>query len=47
MGTITFEDGSPVIGASVLEVGTTNGTITDVEGNYILKLLKPDTFVSQ
>lgn len=45
MGTITFEDGSPVIGASVLEVGTTNGTITDINGNYILKLLKADTAI--
>lgn len=28
------EDGLPVIGASVLEKGTTNGTITDFDGNY-------------
>lgn len=28
------EDGLPVIGASVLEQGTTNGTITDFDGNY-------------
>ena len=45
MGTITFEDGSPVIGASVSEVGTTNGTITDINGNYILKVQKEDTAI--
>ena len=30
------EDGEPVIGASVLEQGTTNGTITDFDGRYTL-----------
>lgn len=30
------EDKEPVIGASVLEKGTTNGTITDYDGNYTL-----------
>ena len=30
------EDGEPVIGASVLEVGTTNGTITDFDGRYTI-----------
>ena len=29
-------DGEPVIGASVMEVGTTNGTITDFDGFYQL-----------
>ena len=28
----------PVIGASVLEVGTTNGTITDVDGNFTIQI---------
>ncbi len=31
-------DGSPIIGASVLEKGTTNGTITDIDGKWSLKL---------
>lgn len=36
-GTITSsEDGLPVIGASVKEVGTKNGTATDIEGNFTL-----------
>jgi TonB-linked SusC/RagA family outer membrane protein len=30
--------GEPVIGASVLEQGTTNGTITDVDGNFRLNV---------
>ncbi|MBO4454385.1 MAG: TonB-dependent receptor [Paludibacteraceae bacterium] len=29
-------NGEPIIGASVLEIGTTNGTITDFDGNFIL-----------
>ena len=33
-GVVVDATGEPVIGASVLEVGTTNGTITDVDGNY-------------
>ena len=33
---ISVEDGLPVIGASVLEKGTSNGTITDFDGIYEL-----------
>ena len=33
---ISSEDGLPVIGASVLEKGTSNGTITDFDGMYEL-----------
>ncbi len=28
----------PIIGASILEVGTTNGTITDFDGNFVLSV---------
>ena len=28
----------PVIGASILEIGTTNGTITDFDGNFSLNV---------
>ncbi len=33
-GTVAFEDGEPVIGATVKVDGTTNGTLTDVDGKY-------------
>ncbi|MCE2790324.1 MAG: carboxypeptidase-like regulatory domain-containing protein, partial [Saprospiraceae bacterium] len=39
-GMVTSGDGSPLIGASVLEKGTNNGTITDVDGAFSLKLSK-------
>jgi TonB-linked SusC/RagA family outer membrane protein len=35
-GTVTDANGEPVIGANVLEKGTTNGNITDVNGNFSL-----------
>lgn len=34
------EDGSPIIGASVKIVGTTTGTVTDIDGNFSLDLEK-------
>lgn len=36
-GTVTDEAGDPIIGASILEKGTTNGTITDFDGNFELR----------
>ena len=35
-GTVVDSKGEPVIGANVLEKGTTNGTITDLDGNFTL-----------
>ncbi len=35
-GTIVDGLGEPVIGANVLEVGTSNGVVTDVDGNFRL-----------
>ena len=29
--------GEPIIGASIVEKGTTNGTVTDLDGNYSLR----------
>lgn len=40
-GTITDEAGLPVIGANVVEKGTTNGSITDVDGHFTLTV-SPD-----
>ena len=31
-------NGEPIIGASILEMGTTNGTITDFDGNFVLNV---------
>ena len=35
----------PVIGATVMEQGTTNGTTTGLDGDYILKVASPDAIV--
>ena len=35
---VSAEDNEPMIGVSILEKGTTNGVITDVDGNYILEI---------
>lgn len=35
-GTITDDTGQPLIGATVLVVGTTTGTVTDIDGNFTL-----------
>ena len=35
-GQVLDEAGEPVIGASILEEGTTNGIITDIDGNFSL-----------
>ncbi len=37
-GKVVDETGETVIGASVLEVGTSNGVITDFDGNFILNV---------
>lgn len=35
----------PVIGANVLEKGTTNGVITDIDGNFTLNVQPGATIV--
>lgn len=37
-GTVTGDDGSPLIGATVLVKGTTVGTVTDVDGSYSIRV---------
>lgn len=37
-GTVTDENGEPIIGASVLEKGTNAGVSTDIDGNFSLKV---------
>lgn len=41
-GTVIDNTGEPVIGANVLEVGTTNGVITDIDGNFKLQDVQPN-----
>lgn len=36
-GTVVDETGEPLIGVTVMVQGTTNGTATDLDGNYALK----------
>ncbi|MCB0634750.1 MAG: carboxypeptidase-like regulatory domain-containing protein, partial [Lewinella sp.] len=35
-GTVTDEEGAPLIGVNVLAQGTTIGTVTDLDGSYTL-----------
>jgi dienelactone hydrolase len=35
-GTVVDQAGDPIIGANIIELGTTNGTVTDIDGNFIL-----------
>lgn len=37
-GIVTEDEGAPMIGVSILEKNTSNGTITDVDGSYSLKV---------
>lgn len=37
-GVVTDERGEPVIGANVIEKGTVNGVITDIDGNFSLNV---------
>ena len=44
-GLVVDANGEPIIGASVLLKGTTNGTITDIDGNFTLQGVKAGTLV--
>ena len=44
-GTVTDTKGETLIGASVLEKGTTNGCITDIDGNFALTVATNATMV--
>ena len=45
-GKIVDINSEPIIGASVVEKGTTNGTITDIDGNFILSLSNEKVFLN-
>lgn len=44
-GTVVDPQGEPVIGATVMEKGTSNGTITDFDGNFTVKVKEGATLV--
>lgn len=44
-GTVKDGNGESIIGASVLQKGTTNGTITDFDGNFNLNVPSQSTLV--
>lgn len=44
-GTVTDPTGEPLIGASILAKGTSNGTATDIDGNYTITVAPTATLV--
>ena len=44
-GVVVDTTGTPVIGASVVEQGTTNGVTTDVNGQYVLRVNSSESIV--
>jgi hypothetical protein len=43
-GTVSDADGAGIPGATVIEKGTSNGTITNVDGNYSLNVSSGSAF---
>lgn len=41
-GTVIDEDGFPLIGVTVVELGTSSGTVTDIDGNYSITVSGPE-----
>jgi len=44
-GTVVDPEGEPIIGATVMEKGTSNGVITDIDGNFKMKVAAGTTLV--
>jgi TonB-linked SusC/RagA family outer membrane protein len=44
-GTITDDQGTPLLGANVLEKGTSNGAVADFDGNYAIDVSQGATLV--
>ena len=44
-GTVSDKNGHPLSGASIVEKGTTNGTITDFDGNFSIALENKDAIL--
>ena len=45
-GTVTDETGETIPGATILEVNTTNGVITDIDGNFSISVSGTDAVIS-
>lgn len=45
-GVVTDENGEPIIGANVVEKGTTNGTVTDLDGKFTIEVSETVSFKS-
>ena len=45
-GVVKDSQGQPIVGAMVYEPGTSNGTMTDIDGNYVLSLSSGDAVIS-
>ena len=43
---VDAENNEPLIGATVSVSGTTLGTVTDIDGNFVLKLTSPKPIAS-
>lgn len=41
-GKVTDQDGAPLLGATVLIIGTSSGTSTDFDGNYSISATEGD-----
>ncbi|MBX2817788.1 MAG: TonB-dependent receptor [Saprospiraceae bacterium] len=44
-GTITDADGIPLIGVNIVEVGTSNGTVSDIDGNYSITVADASSLI--
>ena len=42
---VVVDELGPVIGAAIIEAGTTNGAVTDLDGNFSLRVSSPDATV--
>lgn len=45
-GRVTDVKGEPIPGANVVEKGTANGTVTNLEGQYSISIGSPDAILS-
>lgn len=45
VGTVTDANGEPLIGATIMVEGTTTGTITDMEGKFVLQNISPSSII--